>query len=670
MSTNLRIRRVVLYKHGVGYFERRGKVSGNDTLSLDFKARDMNDVLKSLTVLDLSGGSVSAVSYDSTKPLEQLLAEATIRIPEDGSLTALLGQIKGARVRVRVGGGQVEGSIIGLDSLAVAAGETSVMRPFLSLLVGASLRTFDILDVSELEFLDEAVRKDLEFYLATVLSSYKKDSKRMAILTSGQGERELFVSYVVESPVWKTSYRILLDEGEPPLLQGWALVDNTGDEDWVDVKLSLIAGLPVSFVHDLYNPRYMKRPVVEVKTEAAAAPVIPEESFGGMAAADMMMEMAAPAMPAMAAPASAPRRARAEKAMPVAVAGGPGGGGPKLREAMAQSAAVTTLTKEVGDLFEYGVDRPVTVHRNQSALVPILHKPFEGKRVLLYNRATREKNPMACIELTNTTGLTLEGGPVTVTEDERYVGEAMLDTMKPNDRRFVPYAVELGCVVSIEDRTEDGPVFRVSVNSGMLVAEYFHMRRTTYLSRNKAQRAQVLYVEHPRTGWELAKGAPEPAETTDGFWRFKRELAAGTQDSLTITERTRGQRQYLISSMGLDEVSYFVSQRFVDEKMAGALKEVVAQREQVDALAKDEQRLQEERNQLFRDQERIRSNIESLKSGASQRELADRFVAKLNEQEDRLEAIARELEALAKQRQAAQKALSRRIQDLRYTADL
>jgi len=667
MTTNLPIRRVVLYKHGVGYFERRGKVRGSDTLHLDFKARDMNDVLKSLTVLDLSGGSVSAVSYDSTKPLEQLLAEATIRIPEDGSLTALLGQIKGARVRVRVGGAQVEGSIIGLDSLAVAAGETSVVRPFLSLLVGASLRTFDILDVAELEFLDEAVRKDLEFYLATVLSSYKKDSKRMAILTSGEGEREMFVSYVVESPVWKTSYRILLDEGEPPLLQGWALVDNTGDEDWVDVGLSLIAGLPVSFVHDLYNPRYLKRPVVEVKTEAAAAPVIPEESFGG--AQDMAKEMAVAAAPMMAAmpaaPAAAPRRAwGAEKPM-----AGSGGGGPKLREVM-ERGAVTTLTKEVGDLFEYGVDRPVTVHRNQSALVPILHKPFEGRRVLLYNRATREKNPMACIELKNTTGLTLEGGPVTVSEDERYVGEAMLDTMKPNDRRFVPYAVELGCVVSVEDGVEDGPVFRVVVNAGMMMAEYFHLRRTTYRARNKAQRAQVLYVEHPRAGWELAKDAPEPSETTDGFWRFKRELAAGAQDTLTVTERTRGQRQYLVSSMGLDEVSYFVSQRFIDEKMAAALKEVVAQREQVDALARDEQRLVDERSQLFRDQERIRSNIESLKSGASQRELAERFVAKLNEQEDRLEAIASELEALAKRRQEAQKALNRRIQGLSYTADL
>ena len=125
MSPSLPIRRVVLYKHGVGYFERRGKVNGSETLLFDFKARDMNDVLKSMTVLDLSGGSVSAVSYDSTKPLEQLLQEATIRIPETGSLTALLGQIKGARVRLRVGKEQhVEGVIVGLETLPVAQGET------------------------------------------------------------------------------------------------------------------------------------------------------------------------------------------------------------------------------------------------------------------------------------------------------------------------------------------------------------------------------------------------------------------------------------------------------------------------------------------------------------------------------------------------------------------
>ncbi|NOK36185.1 hypothetical protein HMI49_23570 [Corallococcus exercitus] len=672
MPSPLSIRRVVLYKHGVGYFERRGKVTGNETAHLDFKARDMNDVLKSMTVLDLNGGSVSAVSYDSTKPLEQLLSEATIRIPEHGSLTALLGQVKGARVRARVGAAQVEGAIVGLESLPVVQGEASVVRPFLTLLVGASLRTFDVLELGELEFLDEAVRKDLEFYLATVMSSYKKDSKRLSILTAGEGSRELFVSYVLESPVWKTSYRILLDEGKPPLLQGWALVDNTGDEDWVDVELSLIAGLPVSFVHDLYNPRYLRRPIVEVRSETGVAPVIPQEAHESAYEPVMDAEMddsfgsqgAAPAasiMP-MAAPAPAPRM-RAK--------GGPmiGGGGRGMRETLEQSTAVTTLTKEVGDLFEYGVDRPVTVHRNQSALVPILHRPFEGRRVLLYNRSTREKNPMACIEFKNTTGLTLEGGPVTITEDETYVGEAMLDTLKPDDVRFVPYAVELSCTVSVEQDLEDGPVFRARLGRGTLIVEFFHQRRTKVLARNKAKRPQVLYVEHPRTGWEL-KDTAAPAETTDGFWRFKRELAPGASDTLTVTERTRGQRQYYLGNLGLEEVTFFLDSRFIDPRVAQALRDVVAMREKLSQVAQDIQRLNEERTQLFKDQERIRSNIDSLKSGASQRELVERFVTKLNAQEDRLESIGRELERLEQERTRLQTEANQRIESLSYEADL
>ncbi|RKH52474.1 hypothetical protein D7X96_28300 [Corallococcus interemptor] len=673
MPSPLSIRRVVLYKHGVGYFERRGKVTGSETAHLDFKARDMNDVLKSMTVLDLNGGSVSAVSYDSTKPLEQLLSEATIRIPEHGSLTALLGQVKGARVRARVGGAQVEGAIVGLESLPVVQGEASVVRPFLTLLVGASLRTFDVLELGELEFLDEAVRKDLEFYLATVMSSYKKDSKRLSILTAGEGSRELYVSYVLESPVWKTSYRILLDEGKPPLLQGWAMVDNTGDEDWVDVELSLIAGLPVSFVHDLYNPRYLRRPIVEVRSETGVAPVIPQEAHesfaeplmetddeGSFGSADMAPS--ASVMPAMAAPAPAPRM-RAK--------GGPmiGGSGRGMRETLEQSTAVTTLTKEVGDLFEYGVDRPVTVHRNQSALVPILQRPFEGRRVLLYNRATREKNPMACIEFKNTTGLTLEGGPVTITEEETYVGEAMLDTLKPDDTRFVPYAVELSCVMSVEEDQEEGPVFRARLNRGTLVVEFFHQRRTKILARNKAKRPQVLFVEHPRTGWEL-KDTAAPAETTDGFWRFKRELAPGTSDTLVITERTRGHRQYYLGNLGLEEVTFFLDSRFIDPRVAQALRDVVAMREKQSSVTRELQRLNEERAQLFKDQERIRSNIDSLKSGASQRELVERFVTKLNAQEDRLESIGRELERLEEERTRLQAETNQRIESLSYEADL
>src|SRR2546421_1037785 len=93
---DLPLTRIVLYKHGVGYFEREGAVEGDATLTLTFKQAEVSDVLKSLTVLDLDGGHVASVSYDSTKPLEQLLAEVALSIPDEGSLVGLLPQIKGA----------------------------------------------------------------------------------------------------------------------------------------------------------------------------------------------------------------------------------------------------------------------------------------------------------------------------------------------------------------------------------------------------------------------------------------------------------------------------------------------------------------------------------------------------------------------------------------------
>jgi hypothetical protein len=227
----------------------------------------------------------------------------------------------------------------------------------------------------------------------------------------------------------------------------------------------------------------------------------------------------------------------------------------------------------------------------------------------------------------------------------------------------------LGFSVSVDDQTEEGPVRRAVVNRGVLTVEFFHFRRTSYSLRNKAKRAQTLYLEHPRAGWQLEETL-EPEETTDNFWRFKRELGPGTSEDFTVTETTGGERTYYLSSTGLDEVEGFLSSGFIDERVAQGAREVVALRDAVANLTEEEKQLTQERAQLFKDQERIRANIESLKSGASQRELAERFVTKLNEQEDRLETIGRELERVAREKRKAQEAVNRKVQSLTFTVEL
>jgi hypothetical protein len=273
--------RIVLYKHGVGHFERRGEVDADAALSLTFRQAEVSDVLKSLTVLDLDGGHVASVSYDSTKPLEQLLADVALSIPDSGSLVGLLPQIKGARVAVVAADQRTEGALLGLDTSEreVGPGKT-VKAALVSLLTDeGGVRTFDLFGLTRLEVLDAALRRDLDYYLRTQLSAKKKDARTFTFFARGEGRRRVQLSYTVEAPVWKATYRVILgEEGRPPTIQGWAVVDNTQDEDWEGVELTLVAGLPVSFRHDLYTPRYIRRPEVAVKETTGVLP--PEVEAG------------------------------------------------------------------------------------------------------------------------------------------------------------------------------------------------------------------------------------------------------------------------------------------------------------------------------------------------------------------------------------------------------
>jgi hypothetical protein len=627
--TALPIRRVVLYKHGVGHFEREGTVEGDATLALTFKQAEVSDVLKSLTVLDLDGGHVASVSYDSTKPLEQLLAEVALSIPDQGSVVGLLPQIKGAHVSLHTGvDDPVEGILLGVDTTERHTGDGVVHIVLVSVLTESGLvRSYDLHQLASLQILDASLRRDLDFYLRTQLSSKKKDSRTFTFFAQGQGHRTIRLSYTLEAPVWKATYRIILgEEGKPPMIQGWAVVDNTQDEDWDNIQLSLIAGLPVSFVHDLYTPRYIRRPVVAVQETTGVLP--PEVEEG--------MELG---MPPAAGHAAAALEdvfrgiSKEEIAIPArAVA---------MRKAVSSTPA-QVRERKIGDLFEYEIEHPVTIHRNQSALVPIVLRPFEGQPVLLYNKQTRAENPMRCVEFKNTTGLTLEGGPVTVLEGGSYVGEAMLDTLKPDEKRLVPYAVELGVGVLDNIDTHEDAVNRVVIHDKIMTMFNQRVRQTTYLFHNKSSSDYVLYVDHARQpDWELVE-TTAPQEITENYWRFRTLLAAKQSATFVVRQRYLVQHVYHLTQMEVQQFGLWLDQRYFDKATVQVLREVVDLQKQ--AVAADQQinRLQQERQQIHEEQRRIRENLQALGDRPAEKELRERFVRTFNNQEDRLQAIDRE----------------------------
>ncbi|HYH64001.1 MAG TPA: DUF4139 domain-containing protein [Urbifossiella sp.] len=663
--SNLPIRRVVLYKHGVGYFEREAAVSGDETLTLAFKQREVSDVLKSLTVLDLGGGTVSAVSYDSTTPADQLLSEIALTIPDSNSLTKLLPQLRGARVAVRPAGAQpVVGAVLGIDTAEVRTPAGLQQTPRLSVLTDAGeVRSFDLFDV-DLTLLDEGLRRDLEFLLKTQLGAKKKDARTFTLFAQGAGARTLRLSYVLEAPVWKATYRILLDDSaEQPLIQGWAVVDNTSDEDWADVALTLVAGLPVSFVHDLYTPRYIRRPVVQVKETTGVLPPMAEygfeedfpAAFGPMSADAVVMS----------APVAAAARLSPDQLDKLRKASARG---PKLEAAFGPSSVDTqTRERQVGDLFEYAIEKPVTVRRNQSALVPIVLKPFAGRSVLLYQKAARAENPVRCVEFENTTGLTLEGGPVTVLDGGSYVGEAMLDTMKPNEHRLVGYAVELGVRVLDNTDSHDGTVTRVTIKKGVMKTHAARVVKTTYTFASKADREQVLYLDHPRDGgkWKLG-GAAKPHETTENHWRFKLALPANATTKFAVQQEQAIWQAVGLADFTADQLGGWVSAAWLDAATEAALRDVLAARAEAAGFEARLAALAQERASIAADQKRLRDNLGSLGDRATEKELRERFVRSLGLQEDRLEEMKAEEAKLTAARDAARARLAARLAALDY----
>lgn len=658
----LPLQKVVLFKHGVGHFEREGQISGNASIDLYFRASEMNDVLKSLTVLDLNGGVITSISYESTLPIEEQLKDIAIRLPENNALTGLLSQVQGARVAVEIGQETVKGIVTGIETVKRQMGKLVFDCSYLSLLIeGGALQSFDVMEAKQIILLDENLKKDLQHLLDVLISAKKKDLKKLTVFLKGEGERTINMSYIVAAPVWKTAYRLLLSS-DAPLIQGWAVVDNTQDEDWENVSLSLVAGLPVSFIHDLYSPRYQKRPEVKVKTEAAYAPPQSEKTLRSVSAAMMadeeisldddldlsldddldfaMLEEVEPCL----------SKAAFKKA------------------ARKHSVSVQTRTVEVGDLFQYEIENPVTVRRQQSALVPILQTGFSGERVVVYNADVRYSNPMSALLFKNTTGLTLESGPLTVFEDEAYLGEAMLDTLKPDEEQFVSFSVELGCVVSLDHRSHDEAVHQVTIRQGHLALEHYEMAYKTYVINNKTERDLDFVLEHRfNQGWELVE-TPAPVENTEHFYRFRFEVPAKTVEEFTVRERIVRSSRHVLKDTARSKLSMWLDRKYIDNKTWRTLEGVVQLTEKISQIQRDIKDKEDTIKAVFKNQERVRENLQALGNTTDEQGLRELYIAKLASEEETLAQSEADIETLKAEKDKTESHLNTQLKAIEFEA--
>lgn len=638
LAQELPVRRVVLYKNGVGYVERSGEVTTQGPVSLTFRADEMADVLKSLSV-SATNGSVERVRFSTDESLDEKLKAFPFRINPGENMASLLDALRGEQIEAVRGGDRIRGTI--LSAQTVPATDQTPAREYVTLLEEAGvMNSYEIASLGQLRFVNPKLQQQVAEYLRIVAEARNQERRSVSIDLARTGNTQLAARYMTPMPVWKSSYRMIFGKEGKPTLEGWAVVDNTSGEDWNDISLSLISGKPVSFLTNIYPPVNVERPFVPLPGIGSVAPVTYES------------EMAAASMPA---PPPAPMMKARTGGVVGGILGGVGGGGgsadPRnmaLAEGIAadqvrQSAIASVATGvEAGALFAYYFPNRVNVRKSESVMLPFLQKPVSAQRLLIFTeRQPITNHPMLAFEMTNDSELTLDGGPVTVFDGGEYAGEALFETTKEGEKRLMSYGIDLGTTLRTEPSSGTRTVQEISMQRGILSVKSKQRSTIKYSASNADPRAKTLVVERLiRPNYETV--SPAVNEKTSTANRFRIQLPASGSASLEIVEEFPFYESYQVSNLNEDQLVVYARNQAMPAAARQALERIVAKKRQIAENQRQMSSVEARLKSLNTQMERVRRNMESLNSIAGQQAQVQKLAAELGTLQT--DAVSREAE--------------------------
>lgn len=659
---DLPVTKVVMFSSGVGFFEHYGQVEDEAQVRLQFNVEDVNDLLKSMVVQDLGGGTVSTVNYESKDPITRTLKTFAIDLTENPTLGQLLSQVRGERVQVDAPNAIV-GVILGVEKRKEKAGDDgeTIEVEYLNLLTDDGLRRVGLATVTRIRLLNEQLDAELRKALTILAMSHATDKKTVSLHFRGEGERPVRVGYIQETPIWKTSYRLVLRDKEQPLLQGWAIVENTTEADWNNVDLTLVSGRPISFKMDLYEPLYIDRPKVELELFASLRPQTygqdlaeKQEMFLRRANRERETADRDGTSQLMTAPATASNAyaANGRKAQAKSEA---------ARFDISQGVQSLAQAGEVGQLFQYHIENPVTLPRQQSAMLPIVQGQVKAEKVSIYNQGVQVKHPLNGLQLTNTTGLHLMQGPITVFDGGAYAGDAQIQDLEPGSRRLISYALDLSTEVAPAGKPQTSQLVGVKLVKGVLYVTRELQRTQEYTVKNSGSETKKVLIEYPKYApWKLVEPA-EPEETTRDLYRFVVTAKPGEPAVLQVREEQTTSEQVVLTNIGSELIVYYMNTTVVSPAVKEALAEVVRRKQALSELVEERGRIEKELNVINSEQARIRQNMAQLDRAS---DLYARYVTKFGEQEDMVEKLREKVRQLLEQESKARRELDRFLSDL------
>ena len=755
---DLPVRKIVLYKNGVGYFEHAGQVNGDQSVAIDFTSSQLNDVLQSLTALDSGGGKVSAVSYNSTTPVEQQLESLALGLKDDADTPTIYTALRGQRVEVAGAGAPFIGRLVNIESHSVTDKNGSTSDDHYYLIVktdDGALRTAELTDSLSVHMLDASLEKQFASYLEIIGSAQNQQGRHLTLEDRGEGQRQLQVSYISEVPVWKSTYRIVFPrEGDAnATVQGWAVVDNTVGVDWNNVQLSLVAGAPQSFIQLISEPIYTRRPEIPIAIAAQTTPQTHEaaaasgagvisgtvtDSSGaviagatvtatsqatnaavarstsndgsftisglapgpytlnvmargfqtyvqrdisvgdqlattvnaslnvGSSSETVMVESTGRAtggLMAMRSGAAAPSRpggVGSNSGSGYGVGSGYGGGVYRPSDAILQG---DVSTNAFDDFFEYAIALPVTIHKNESAMVPILQQDLPAEHVTLWSAS--DSRPLRAVWLENKSKLTLDSGSFSIFENGEFAGEGLLDPIHPGEKRLLSYAADQAVKVASGVFTQTHTLHHVAMHQGIMVETTEDVKGTNYTVTNGADEARTVIVEHTRVKGATLDSDAKAVETTPSIYRFKVVVEPHQSAELRVSERSTVAQQIQINPDN-EQTELLIDTAKFTPQLAAQLKPLIDSEAALNGLNGKLDENDQKQKTLADDETRDRDNLTALKGN----DAAKRFVDELNQAEDQLQAARKEQTDLELERDAARAQLENMIAKMSFDADL
>jgi hypothetical protein len=601
----LPIAQVILFNSGVGYIQREGDVTGDAKVEMTFPTSDVNDLLKSLVLQDANGGKIGIISYDSQDPVDKILRSFALDLNNNPSFGQILNQARGEKIEVlrqeKPGANpfKVTGTIIGMEESKQPVKDGFVSVELLNLLSNDGMVSVPLTQVLSVRFLNQALDNEFKRALEVLARSHDTQKKTVTLQFNGNAKRKVRVGYVVERPIWKTTYRLVLEANGKLFMQGWAIVENTSDDDWNNVRMVLVSGKPISFRMDLYDPLYIPRPLVEPDLFASLRPPVyggsMDGALGGLGGGEKKGEKQGGGfggggfggMPGVPNPDGPPGQVQKpgqpgnkyqqgrdnnmdpgyfppnklaydemierQKKLKEGKQKGSGIAGLNYREGI-QSVATS---EEVGEYYQYVIDQKISLARQKSAMLPIVNQVIDGHKVSIFNAGVHSKFPLLGLRLKNTSGKPLTQGPITVYDDGAYAGDTRTLDLQPNEERLLSYAIDQGTEVKTEVKSHPGPDMTFNLGGDNLTAGYTMRETTTYTVKNRGTHDRILVIEHPiRASWKLLD-EKSPKEKSRDVYRFEIAVAAGTTARYEVIEDQHRTDPVALTQPGKDEPPYY-----------------------------------------------------------------------------------------------------------------